>query len=97
MKLTIEQMADFCEFKDCAVTVGDPETGFIDIDGTGRRRPYNYGRFLSFRELGAEPLRTSEVVDRATVFKIRRGSEERVLNRQEFETELQDFLRKVGV
>lgn len=97
MKLTIDQIADFCEFKDCTVTLGDPEAGFIHVDGTGRRRPYNYGRFLSFRELGAEPLRNSEVVERATVFKIRRGSDERVLNRHEFETEWEDFLRKAGV
>ncbi|MBI4446832.1 MAG: hypothetical protein HY645_13110 [Acidobacteria bacterium] len=94
--LTIERIADFCEFKDCAIVAGDPDAGYIQIDGNGIRLPNNYHRFLSFNELSGRPVHPQQVLDKATCFRLQSGTDTRELNRETFEAELNDFLAKVG-
>ncbi|MEE8583711.1 MAG: hypothetical protein V3T83_02550 [Acidobacteriota bacterium] len=92
--MTVEEIADYCEFKNCQIRLGDPATGFIRIDGNGVQEASNYGRFLSLNELAAAPS-PRKVVESATVFKVRHVGGERSLARQEFEAEYQRFLSLV--
>lgn len=93
--MTIQDIADFCEFKDCEVSLGDPEVGFIPVDGTGVRRQYNYNRYLAHNELSGLPS-PRRVLDKASVFKVRTGDQVQVFDREQFQRELQAFLEKVG-
>ncbi len=94
--VTIQDIADFCEFTDCGVSVGGPEAGFIHIDGTGlRSRSYTWGRFNMLHEVNALPS-PRQALEKATVFQIKRGESLRSLTREEFEQELESFRRKVG-
>lgn len=93
--MKIRDLADFCEFKDCDVALGDPEVGFIRVDGTGVKHQYNYNRYLAHNELSLpSPQR---VLDKASIFKVQVGDEARVLSREEFQKELQSFLEKVVI
>lgn len=92
--MTVDEIANYCEFKDCQVTLGDPAAGFIRIDGNGVRKASNYNRFLSHNELAAAPS-PRKVLDSATVFKIRRGDADQQLTRPEFEADYQRFLSLV--
>ncbi|HLV00604.1 MAG TPA: hypothetical protein VKZ59_05020 [Acidobacteriota bacterium] len=97
--MTIDDIANFCEFKDCSVVFGNPEIGFIKVDGVGvATRFNNYRRFLAHNELAALAS-PRKVLQEATVFRIQSegGEELRVLNREEFEQELREFQEKVGV
>lgn len=97
--VTIDDIANFCEFKDCTVVFGSPDIGFIQVDGIGvTTRFNNYRRFLAHHELGSlAPPR--KVLERATRFRIQRegGEELRDLSREEFERELKEFQEKVGI
>lgn len=97
--VTIDDIANFCEFKDCSVVFGSPEIGFVQVDGIGvTTRFNNYRRFLLHHELGslASPRK---VLQEATVFRIQRegGEELRDLSREEFEQELREFQERVGI
>ena len=89
--MTIDEIADYCQFKGCAVRVGSPDSGFVEVDGNGIRRSNNYRRFQSLNEMAGAPS-PARIVETATVFKIRRGSEEKVLDGEEFRAELERFL-----
>ncbi len=92
--MTIDEIANYCEFKDCQITLGDPAAGFVRIDGNGLQKASNYRRFLSLNELAAAPS-PRKVLESATVFKVRSGGGERSLARKEFEAEYQQFLSLV--
>lgn len=95
--MTLDDVANYCEFKDTAVFLGDPKVGFIRVNGAGvQRNVSNYGRFLAFNELAAMPS-PQKVLEAATLFRIERGSESRTLTRQEFEEELEAFRQKLGI
>ena len=97
--MTIDDIANFCEFKDCSVAFGSPDIGFIQVNGIGvTTRFNNYRRFLAHHELGSlAPPR--KVLEKATVFRIQRegGEDLRELSREEFEQELNIFREKVGI
>jgi hypothetical protein len=93
--VTIEDVADYCEFKDCAISLGSEEAGFIDVDGGGYRRRYNYDRFLSLNELSALPS-PRQVMQKAASFTVKRAAVTVVLSREEFERELRRFRAQVG-
>lgn len=99
LPVTIDDIANFCEFKDLSVVFGSPDIGFIRVDGVGvTTRFNNYRRFLLHHELGslASP---GKVLEEATVFHIQRegGEELRELSRDDFEQELSEFQEKVGI
>jgi hypothetical protein len=94
--VTLEDIASFCEFKDCEVSLGDPGIGFIHVNGNGVKYNYNYDRFISLRELSAL-VKPTDLLGQATLFKVRRGGQVRELSRADFEAELQDFRQKVGI
>ena len=91
-----DDIADYCELKACAVSFGHPDIGFVTIDGLGvRRRFNNYRRFLDLNELASLP-NPSEVLEKATVFRIQNDREPRTLDRAEFERELERFRELIG-
>lgn len=93
--MTVDRIADYCEFTNATVSAGSPETGFVEIDGTGLTSSFNaYRRFLAHREL-AGLAEADEVIAGATVFRIQR-EESRQLSREEFEAELARFEALVG-
>jgi len=92
--LTISDIADYCALKDCAVTLGDPAVGFIDVDSGGYRSRPNFARFLSLNELSALPSPLKVVKD-ATSFRVNLGRGNRTLSRAEFEEELKTLREKV--
>ena len=95
--MTIDEIASFCEFRDCKVSAGHPEHGFIHLDGTGLEdRSYTYGRFHMLSEVASLPS-PRQVLEHADTFKVTRGAQTRTLTREEFESELRDFQRKAGV
>ena len=61
--MTVEEIADFCEFKDCRVSAGAPQTGFIHIDGTGLENQDVAG--FDFRDAGEawQPLAATRQPD----------------------------------
>jgi hypothetical protein len=78
--------------KDCHVTFGSPETGYMEIDGTGPNRHFNnYRRFLSLNELSSLP-NPKKVIASAVHFVVTEGDTKRELTRAEFEDELQKVL-----
>ncbi|HSR66538.1 MAG TPA: hypothetical protein VLU25_01230 [Acidobacteriota bacterium] len=90
--MTIDDIANYCEFKDCQVSLGSPEAGFIHVDGYGLvRNTYNYRRFLALNELGALSS-PDQVVEAAQTFKIKDARGERSLDRQAFQTEMNKVL-----
>ena len=94
--MVIEDIVNFCEVKDCEINLGDPQVGFIQIDGSGFKRLNNYHRYLSFNELSAFPF-PDRVVKQASIFTIQRGQETETLDRAQFERELEDFRQKAGI
>ncbi len=85
--MTLDDIANYCEVKDCRVRLGDPEVGYITIDGTGVvTRENNYRRFLALRELASLPA-PQQVLAAATSFVIQ-SEGQRTLSREEFEAEL---------
>lgn len=94
--MLLEDIASFCEFKDCEISLGDPDAGFIQINGNGLKRDaYTYGRFNMLTEV-AHLASPKQVLDKASVFKIRRGGTEKTLSRQEFQEELEHFQKLVS-
>ena len=94
--MTIEDIANFCQFTGCQVSLGSPDAGFIQVAGTGVVRPANFDRYLSFNEMAALPS-PKAVVAEASVFKVHQEGEERTLDREQFQRELKAFQKKVGV
>ncbi len=91
MHVTIEEIANYCEVKDCRVSLGSSEGGFITVDGTGvTGRFNNYRRFLRFHELDALP-EPRGALRAATTFRIQTEPGEKELDRAAFETELKHF------
>ena len=93
--MTIEDVADYCEFKECAVLLGDPNVGFISVDGGGYQKRNNFARFLSLNELSALPS-PKKVLEKATSFRVQLPKGETAMTREEFEGELSAFRKKVG-
>ncbi len=86
--MTVDDIANYCGVKHSRVRLGDPEIGFITIDGTGVvTRENNYRRFLAHRELASLPS-PKQVLAQATSFSIQGSEGQRTLTRQEFEAEL---------
>lgn len=95
--MTIGEIASYCEFLDCRVSLGDPQVGFIQIDGTGvLNHSYTFGRFNMLHELAGLPD-SRDVIQKATLFKVSLGDSERSLSREEFSAELSTFQKKVGI
>jgi len=94
--LTIDEITNFCQFKGCEVYIGSPEAGFVGIDGGGIQRRNNYHRYLAFNELASQPS-AREVLQKASIFKLKLGEETRTMERQEFEKEMKHFQRKLGL
>jgi hypothetical protein len=94
--VTIEEIASYCEVKDCRVSLGSSEAGFITVDGTGvTGRFNNYRRFLRFHELQALP-EPQRLLAAATHFAIDEDGEIREMDRAQFEQELKRFQDLVG-
>jgi len=94
--MELEEIASFCEFRDCEISIGDPDTGFVQIDGNGlKRNTYTYGRFNMLTEVAhlASPKR---VLSQASVFRVKRGATENTLTREEFLSELEHFQKLVS-
>lgn len=86
--MTLDDIANYCEVKDCRVRLGSPEVGYITVDGTGVvTRENNYRRFLAFRELASLPS-PQRVLAGATSFVIQSSEGQRTLSREEFEADL---------
>ena len=67
--MTIDDIANFCQFTSCQVSLGASDAGFIQIAGTGVERRPNYDRYLSFNEMSAFPS-PKAVLAEASVFKV---------------------------
>ena len=94
--MTIDEIANFCQFTSCQVSLGASDAGFIQIAGTGVERCANYDRYLSFNEMSAFPS-PKAVLAEASVFKVHQGDTERTLDREQFQQELKAFQKKVGI
>ena len=96
MGMTLEDISNFCQLRDCCVRLGHSEAGFILVDAGGVDRSCNYARFLALNELRglASP---GEVLQRADLFQILGSSGTRQLNREDFKRELLALLQKVGL
>jgi hypothetical protein len=89
--LTLDDIASYCQFKDCRVHLGTSDAGFVTVDGEGVTGPLNnYRRFLALNELASLP-NPRLLLQTATRFTVESGSESRTLERAEFERELQRF------
>ena len=95
-KITIDEIADFCQLTSCQVSLGASDAGFIQIAGTGVERCANYDRYLSFNEMSALPS-PKAVLAEASVFKVHQGDTERTLDREQFQQELKAFRRRWGL
>ena len=95
-KMTIDDVADFCQFTGSRITLGSADAGFIRIAGTGVERRANFDRYLAFNEMSALPS-PKVVLAEASVFKVHQGGEERTLDRRQFQTELETFQKKLGL
>ncbi len=94
--MTIDDIANFCQYKDCKVSAGAPETGFVHIDGTGvQSRAYTWNRFSMLHEVNAIPNPTKALAN-ASVFRVTKEDSTTALNREEFERLLEEFQAKVG-
>jgi hypothetical protein len=94
--VTIDDIANYCEVKDCQVSLGSAEAGYIRIDGNGlMTRDNNYRRFLALREMASLPNPTA-VLAAADAFTVDRGVAARTLGRADFESELRRFQELVG-
>jgi hypothetical protein len=95
--MTLEDIADFCEIKNCQVSLGDPELGFIRIDGGGViSRANNYRRFLAFNELASLPS-AAKVLESATLFLVDDSLRIQKLSRQEFQDQLTALKRLLSL
>ena len=94
--MTIDDIANFCQFTGCRVSLGSADAGFIQMAGTGVQRRANFGRYLSFNEMSALPS-PKAVLTEASIFKVSQDSEERTLDREQFQKELKAFQKKVGL
>lgn len=94
--MTIDEITNFCQFKGCQVSLGSPEAGFVEIDGGGLQRRNNYNRYLSLNELASRPSPV-RVLEEASAFTVKRDGQTRRLDRSEFEQELADFNRQLGL
>ena len=94
--MTIEEIANYCEVKDCRVSLGSSEAGFITIDGTGvTGRFNNYRRFLRFHELDSLP-EPRGVMAAAKTFRVESEYDLKEMDRAGFEQELKRFQDLVG-
>jgi len=94
--MTLDEIADFCQFTGCQVSLGSTEAGFIQIAGTGVQRSANFDRYLSFNELSALPS-PKAVLAEASVFKVHQDGEKSTLDREQFQKKLEIFQKKVGI
>lgn len=94
--MTVDDIANYCEVKDCQVTFGDAETGFVRVDGTGVTGPYNnYRRFLAHHELSALP-NPDKVLAATTTFVVEANCNRQSLSREDFEVDLKRFQELAG-
>ena len=94
--MTIDDIANYCQVKGCRVHLGSPESGFITIDGEGvLSRLNNYRRFLALNELASLP-NSGKVLETATRYTIESDAGSRLLERAEFEDELERLSALIG-
>jgi hypothetical protein len=94
--LSIDDIANYCQIKGCRVHLGSPDSGFITIDGQGvLSRLNNYRRFLALNELASLP-NSRKVLETATRYTIESETGNRLLERAEFESELERFSELIG-
>ncbi len=96
LAMTLEEISDYCRLRDCQVRLGSSDTGFILVSSGGLERSNNYGRFLALSELRGLPS-PARVIRQAELFRVDGPEERRELNREAFQQELEDLLRKVGL
>ena len=94
--MTLEEISDYCRLRDCQVRLGSSDTGFILVSSGGLEQANNYGRFLALSELRGLPS-PSDVIRQAELFRVDGPAGSRDLNREAFQHELEDLLRKVGL
>ena len=94
--MDLNDIANYCEFTNCTVTLGSADGGSIDVDGGGVTGSFNaYRRFLAHHEMSAlsSPAHVLKAADRFTI--VREG-ESTDLSRVDFEMELRRFQDLVG-
>ena len=96
LTMTLEEISDYCRLQDCQVRLGSSDTGFILVSAGGVERSNNYGRFLALSELKGLPS-PAQVIRQAELFRVDGPEGSRDLNREAFQGELEDLLRKVGL
>jgi hypothetical protein len=94
--MTLEEISDYCRLRDCQVWLGSSDAGFILVSSGGLERSNNYGRFLALSELRGLPS-PADVIRQAELFRVDGPERRRDLNREAFQRELEDLLRKVGL
>ena len=77
------------------MTLGDPEAGYLKVDGSGLKTANDYRRYWSHNEL-ASLASPQDVLIGASLFEVR-GQESRRLSREEFQTELETLRKKAGI
>jgi len=96
VNMTLEEISDYCRLRDCQVRLGSSDTGFILVSSGGLESSNNYGRFLALSELRGLPS-PARVIRQAELFRVDGPEGSRDLNREDFERELGDLLREVGL
>ena len=94
--LMIKDIISFCAVKNCEINLGDPQIGFIKINGSGLERSNNYQRYFSLNELSSFPS-PEKVIKEASIFIIHLGQKSKTLDRIQFEQELKTFQQKADI
>jgi len=92
----IKDITSFCAVKNCEIQLGDPQVGFIQINGSGLERSNNYRRYFSLNELSSFPS-PEKVIKEASIFIIHLGQKTKTLNRIQFEQKLKIFQQKADI
>lgn len=89
--MTIDEILNYCEVRDCRVSAGGPEIGFVHFDGSGQLRgSQTYGRFNMLNEI-AHATSPKKAVQEATVFVVEREGNRETFSREDFQKELERF------
>ena len=95
--VSIDDIASYCEVKDCTVSFGDSESGYVTIDGGGVTGKFNnYRRFLMLNELSSLPD-PHKVLEESKTFRVTSSEGLNTLSREDFEQELSRFQKMVGI
>jgi len=95
--VTIDEILNYCEVKECRVSAGGPEVGFVHFDGSGQLTgSQTYVRFNMLNEI-AHAASPRKAVEEATVFVVEREGNRETFSREEFQLELERFQALVAV